>query len=38
MLSLHHAEARDAYVMDVAAAIKAARAGGDIAATSASYG
>ena len=38
MLSLHHAGAREAYVKDVAAAIKAARAGDDIAATSASYG
>ena len=38
MLSLHHAGAREAYVKDVAAAIKAARAGDDIAATSTSYG
>ncbi|SDR32863.1 hypothetical protein SAMN05444161_2852 [Rhizobiales bacterium GAS191] len=37
MLSLHHAQAREAYVADVAACIETARGAETITATSASY-
>ncbi|SDR32889.1 Glutamate or tyrosine decarboxylase [Rhizobiales bacterium GAS191] len=37
MLSLHHAQAREAYVTDVAACIETARGGENVTATSASY-